>query len=99
MISSCVSGTVVGSGNIKGNKTGEALPSGSLQSRGGWRPQTHKQVNTISGIKSVKKKIKSDIGIMTDWSRRAVLDTVVRKELFGEPIFELKLNGVEERPW
>lgn len=29
----------------------------------------------------------------------AILDTVVRKELFGEPIFELKLNGVEERPW
>lgn len=29
----------------------------------------------------------------------AILDTVVRKELFREPIFELKLNGVEERPW
>ena len=28
----------------------------------------------------------------------AVLDTVVRKHLFEEVIFELKLNGVEERP-
>lgn len=29
----------------------------------------------------------------------AVLDTVVRKDLLEEIIFELKLNRVEERPW
>lgn len=28
-----------------------------------------------------------------------VLDTVVRKDLFEKILFELKLNGVEERLW
>lgn len=29
----------------------------------------------------------------------AILGTMIRKNLFEEKIFELKLNGVQERPW